>query len=207
MDSQALILLQLELECIRINQNGYLESFQCDNPDDVARLYIYRDTASYYRYLRQDLDPVLRQHLKLIREERLFQEHEMVQRTLSEEKPCETIFHGRTYRFPEEALALPYLDNEILYGEGSVCAIEVAGQRVASCSSVRENGRAAEAWVLTDELYRGKGYGRRVTLAWARHIAEKGKVPFYSHSISNIGSQRLAESLPFVWAYDLIAYS
>jgi hypothetical protein len=207
MDSQALIFLQLELECIRLNQKGYLESFQCDNPDDAARLYIYRDAESYHRYLRHDIDPVLRQHIKLIREDRLYEEHEMVKRTLSEESPCESIFQGRSYVFPPEALEQPYEDSEIFFGESSLCGIEIAGQVVASSSSVRENDKAAEAWVHTEAAYRGMGYGRRVVLAWARRIAEKGKVPFYSHAISNLGSQRLVESLPFLRVYDLVSYS
>jgi hypothetical protein len=206
MSSQELILLQLELECIRLNQNGYLQSFQCDNPDEAARLYVYRDAENYYRYLRQDIDPVLRQHLKLIQEERLFEEQEMVQRTLSEERPSASIFRGRTYVFPAEALEQAYEDKQIFFGESSLCGIEIAGQVVASSSSVRENGKAAEAWVHTEAAYRGMGYGRRVVLAWARRIAEKGKTPFYSHAMSNLESRRLVESLPFFWVYDLVSY-
>ena len=207
MDSQALILLQLELECIRLNQNGYLESFQCDSSDEAARLYIYQDAESYHRYLRQDLDPVLRQHIKLIREDRLFEEHDMVRRTLSEERPCESMFHGKTYIFPQEALGEAYQDTEIIFGESSFCGIELNGKIVASSSSVRENGKAAEAWVHTEEVYRGNRSGRRVVRAGAPRIAEQGKSPFYSHAISKTGSQRLVDSLPFIWVYDLVAYS
>lgn len=207
MDTQALILLQLELECVRLNRNGYLESFQCDNPDALGRLAIYRDAETYYRFLRHDVDATLRQHLKLLREETLFADHAMVRRSLSEESPCESVFIGRSYIFPEEALSESYEDSAIIFGESSLCAIEIDGQIVASASSVRENGKAAEAWVHTEDNFRGKGYGQRVVLAWARRIAEKGKVPFYSHSLGNIGSQRLVEKLPFVWVYDLVSYS
>lgn len=207
MDTQALILLQLELECIRVNTNGYLESFQCDNPDEAARLYVYQDRERYYRFLRQDVEPTLRQHLKLLPEKQLFEEVEMVQRSLSEEKACESIFQGRCYIFPQETLAESEDDKAVIQKESSLCTIEYDGKIVAACSSVRENEKAAEAWVHTEEAFRGKGYGRRVTLAWARLIAKKGKIPFYSHSIHNLGSQNLVAKLPFIWVFDLISYS
>jgi RimJ/RimL family protein N-acetyltransferase len=207
MDTQSLIFLQLELECIRLNKNGYLAAFQCDHPDEIGRLYLYRDAERYYRFLSQELDATIRQHLKLLREEMLFAEHEKVKRILSEENPSNSIFCGRSYIFPEEALSETYEDTAISFGESSLCAIKIDGQVVASCSSVRENGKAAEAWVHTEEAFRGKAYGQRVVLAWARRITEKGKIAFYSHSIHNISSQRLVEKLPFVWVYDLVSYT
>lgn len=206
MNTEQLILAQLKLECIRLNNQGYLSQFQCDNPDPIDRLYIFHDSQTYYRYLREDLPPILRQHLKLLRETVIFDDVEQIQQTLAEHQPCENVFRGRTYIFPEDCLDLPFDDHKILYN-GSNCEIAIGSEIVASCTSVREDATAAEAWVHTHGAFRGHGFGSRVTLAWARQMTEKGKIAFYSHSVENIASRKLIEKLPFVWCYDSVAYN
>jgi predicted GNAT family acetyltransferase len=67
--------------------------------------------------------------------------------------------------------------------------------------SSRENESAAEAWVRTLPAYRRRGLARRVTAAWATHAWAQGKVPFYSHRMDNLASQRAARTLglaPFI---------
>jgi RimJ/RimL family protein N-acetyltransferase len=206
MNIESLIHTQLQLECIHLNNNGYLTQFQCDNPDPIARLYIYRAARKYYRFIQDNIPPVLRQHLKLLKDKVVFDEIEQIQQTLGEHHACETIFRGKTYILPQDALNLPYEDSNIVYGGSSGCEIVVNGKIVASCTSVREDGTAAEAWVHTHEAYRGQGYGKQVTLAWARRVTQNGKIAFYSHSVDNIASQKLVEKLPFIWCYDLVAY-
>lgn len=205
MNTETLILAQLNLECIRLNNQGYLAQFQCDNPDTVSRLYIFHDGKKYYRYLQENVPSVLRQHLKLLRKNVLFEDIEQIQQTLGEHKPCQSIFRGRTYSFSEDNLNRPFDDKDIDY-HSSNCEIVINREVVASCTSVREDERAAEAWVHTNEAFRGQGFGKRVTLAWARQVAQKGKIAFYTHSVDNIASQKLVEKLPFVWRYDLVSY-
>lgn len=205
MNTEYLINIQLNLACVRRNARGYLVQFQCDNPDPAARLYIYHDAQDYYRFIRDDVPSVLREHLKLLRETTVFNEIAQIQQTLGEHKPCNTIFRGKTYIFPKEALNLAYDDSEIVY-DGSTCQIIQNNEIVAFCASVREDGAAAEAWVYTHDAHRGKNYGQIVALAWARRVAQKGKIPFYTHSIDNLSSQKLVEKLPFIWRYDLVAY-
>ncbi|MBM3934676.1 MAG: hypothetical protein FJ319_10315 [SAR202 cluster bacterium] len=74
------------------------------------------------------------------------------------------------------------------------------------CRSSRENASAAEAWVFTALPYRSRGYGREVTLAWARDVRKQGKTPFYSHKQSNEASRGVALSLGLVQYIADVAY-
>jgi RimJ/RimL family protein N-acetyltransferase len=206
MNIEALIRLQLELECIRINERGYVQQFPCNNPDAAARLYVMYDGQHYHRYIRHDVPTEMRQLLKLMAGATLFAEHERVRGVLLEDAPCEDVFIGKTYIFPE-AIAVPDDAQIVFHKEGHLCAIVVNGVVVSSCSSVRENDHAAEAWVLTDEAYRNRGYGLCVVQAWAKRIRAAHKVPFYSHHIQNTASQRLAETAGMQWVFDIVAYS
>ena len=205
MTVDALIQLQLELECIRVNQRGYLQAFPCDNPDTPARLSIFYDGTNYYRYIRYDMPTEMRQLLKLMPVTTLFSAHERVKAILVEDAPCYDLFIGKTYIFPDDAPVLE--DAEIIYQEaGHRCAFLVDGEVVSACSSVRENDFAAEAWVETHEAYRRRGYGLRVVHAWASRIRALGKVPFYSHAVSNIASRQLAQSVGMQWVFDVVNY-
>lgn len=53
---------------------------------------------------------------------------------------------------------------------------------------------------------RGRGYGRQTTAAWAYHLQQLGKVPFYSHAQANPASRRMAESLGLIPCFSLVNY-
>ena len=75
------------------------------------------------------------------------------------------------------------------------------GWIVAACVSSREDATAGEAWVRTEEAYRGQGYAQRVTATWAAALQRAGKIAFYSHRLDNAASAGVARSLglqPFV---------
>jgi predicted GNAT family acetyltransferase len=77
---------------------------------------------------------------------------------------------------------------------------------VSACNSSREDNLSAESWVRTIEEYRGRGYARQVTLAWAHNLQQKGKLPFYTHKLSNIQSQKVAEGLGLMLYMEDIGY-
>lgn len=78
---------------------------------------------------------------------------------------------------------------------GNVYAIERGGGIVSACMSVRENAFCGEAWVYTDPQYRRLGFARQAVSAWAQNMIVAGKVPFYSHKLTNIASANLANRL------------
>jgi hypothetical protein len=84
---------------------------------------------------------------------------------------------------------------EIRAGRGPVMAILEDGVPVSICFCARRSDAAAEAGVETASAYRGRGYGRKVTAAWAHAVRESGLIPLYSTAWSNLASRSLARSL------------
>ncbi len=66
---------------------------------------------------------------------------------------------------------------------------------VSACVSIRENEKCGEAWVYTNPQYRHQGFAKKVVSTWARSLMDAGKVPFYSHKITNVASSSLARAL------------
>ena len=55
--------------------------------------------------------------------------------------------------------------------------------------------------------YRRRGYAQTVVGALLKQVLGDGKVPLWSCSASNVGSQRLAESLGYAQLADVITVS
>jgi RimJ/RimL family protein N-acetyltransferase len=133
-------------------------------------------------------------------------------------------FIGKSYIFPRTLTRDMYLDAVRLDDERhqkllqryehwksvadkTVYGIIVEDRIVASCGWVRENDKSAEAWVITEPAFRGHGYARQVTTAWAHHLQQRGKVPFYSHAQHNLASQGVVRSLGLALFLAAVAYS
>ena len=203
MTPEAIIRTQLHLECVRLNQSGYMENFLCDNADGAFRLLMVWDGKQHLRFIRADVPTELRQTLKIMPSHRLYDQRERVQALLREHEACDDVFIGRTYlgtntmRPPSDERVVP-----IERGFGIIAN----GQIISSCTSVRENAHAAEAYVVTAENYQRKGYAKRVARAWLYDIEQQGKLAFYTHKRDNIASQHLAEALGLQWIYDIVGY-
>lgn len=88
-----------------------------------------------------------------------------------------------------------WVPGEIAEGRSPVMAVEADGHPVSICFCARRSDAAAEAGVETAEGYRGRGYGSRVTAAWALAVRASGRVPLYSTSWSNTASLAVAHRL------------
>ena len=77
-------------------------------------------------------------------------------------------------------------------------AIVEDGHPVSICFCARRSEVAAEAGVETVERYRGKGFGSRVTAAWALAIRASGRIPLYSTSWTNHASLAVARKLSLI---------
>ena len=69
---------------------------------------------------------------------------------------------------------------------------------VSICFCARRSDIAAEAGLETAESYRGRGYGPRVTAAWAAAVRNAGLTPLYSTSWMNHASLAVARKLSLV---------
>ena len=84
--------------------------------------------------------------------------------------------------------------NEIA-GRSPVLAVVDDGHAVSICCCARRSDLAAEAGLETAAAFRGRGYGPRVTAAWALEIRSSGRVPLYSTSWANEASLAVARKL------------
>lgn len=143
---------------------------------------------------------------------------------LYKDAPCERVWSGKSYVFPPTLATNPYPDAVRLDDESYRSLTEqpnqgggIAGKTayaiitqehiVSLCQSVRENGKSAEAWVVTEPEFRRRGYARQVTAAWAHDVQRQGKVAFYSHLMDNLASEALARSLGLVQFLTAVGYS
>jgi hypothetical protein len=84
---------------------------------------------------------------------------------------------------------------EIAAGRSPVVAVVEGGHPVSVCFCARRSAVAAEAGLETAEAFRGRGFGPRVTAAWASAIRASGRIPLYSTSWSNDASLAVARKL------------
>jgi hypothetical protein len=84
---------------------------------------------------------------------------------------------------------------EIRAGRAPVFAVVESGYPVSVCFCARSSDAAAQAGLETAGPYRRRGFGARVTAAWALAIRASGRVPLYSTSWSNRASLGVARRL------------
>jgi GNAT acetyltransferase len=84
---------------------------------------------------------------------------------------------------------------EISAGRAPVLAVIEDGLPVSICFCARRSDTAAAAGLETGEAYRGRGFGPRVTAAWAMAVRATGRVPLYSAAWSNEPSLTVARKL------------
>ena len=76
-----------------------------------------------------------------------------------------------------------------------ILAVVEDGHAVSVCFCARQSAVAAEAGLETAGRFRGRGFGPRVTAAWALAIRAAGRLPLYSTSWSNESSLAVARKL------------
>lgn len=84
---------------------------------------------------------------------------------------------------------------EIAAGRGPVLAVLETGVPVSICYCARLADAAAEAGLDTAAAYRRRGFGARVTVAWALAIRASGRIPLYSTAWTNAASLAVARKL------------
>lgn len=131
---------------------------------------------------------------------------------LAEHAPLREIYCGPAYRFPDQidypagVVAITEENQNLLgpddawllsewEGHQPCFAIVVDGRTVSLCNTARSTARAAEAGLATTETFRGRGYGPRVTAAWAAAVRAQGRIPLYSTWWANVASQAVARKL------------
>lgn len=83
-------------------------------------------------------------------------------------------------------------------GRSPILAVVEEGHAVSVCLCARRSDVAAEAGLETATAFRGRGFGPRVTAAWALAIRASGRIPLYSTSWTNDASLAVARKLSLV---------
>lgn len=91
-----------------------------------------------------------------------------------------------------------WIPGEITAGRAPVFAIVEDGYPVSVCFCARRADAAAEAGLETAAAFRGRGFGPRVTAAWALAIRASGRMPLYSTAWTNSASLAVARKLGLV---------
>lgn len=76
-----------------------------------------------------------------------------------------------------------------------IFAVVKDGYPVSICFCARKSEAAAEAGLETAAPFRGRGFGPKVTAAWAAAIRASGRIPLYSTSWTNEASRAVAQKL------------
>jgi len=203
--------IHMALDGICFTAEGLLKPLPGSVPDKIQRLYLAQHDNGFLRCFREELPTHIRQQLSQLHPEQILNYPETIKPLLAEDAPCEEIWQGKSYLFPNTLTPRDFPDVVQLdatyhsqfeqFSPGEVMspwpvyAIIVNGRIVSTCQSSQENTSAAEAWVRTLPDFRKRGYARQVTAAWAYQLQQRGKIPFYSHRWDNTASEAVACSL------------
>ena len=91
----------------------------------------------------------------------------------------------------------PYTYEEFEYKQPCYAIVQ-DHKAVSICCSARQTQVAAEASLYTLEEFRGKGYGLKVSNAWATDLQRQGRIALYSTSWDNFSSQSVAKKLNLI---------
>lgn len=214
-----LLRIQLSLQCIGVETDNVLTRIPGADPDGIPRYYVARfPDGTYETFFAREVPVAARTRLAGLPADTAFANPATIERILAGGSAGEEVWTGVSYTVPgvaapaeyrdvvrltpeEHSTLVAHYDPELTLDGRAAFAIIREGRIAASCVSSRENAMAGEAWVRTEEAYRGQGLARQVTAAWGAALRLAGKVAFYSHHIENVGSAGVARSLglhPFV---------
>jgi len=219
-DPEALVALHLE-SLYRLDPRGRLRALNDGSGQRPPRLVVVLAPGVRRSLVRDDLDAALVARLaKVVEREpppgslaRAPAQRDSLVALLDSVEPVQRTFCGPAYVLPPTAPAacgrarvLAEADRDMLEAhfpgwardfEASrpLAAVIDQGVAVSICGCARRRTRAVEAGVETALAWRGRGFARAATAAWATALRELGCVPLYSTEWSNIGSQRVALAL------------
>ena len=197
-----------------LDREGRIVSTREPEPGRVPIFFLVRSSEGCAWAVRSDVSPNIARELdNLAREEPLAPDFESqpVNASRYMELVKGRIISGPAFAFPDmvtkqadvvlvEDLGLlernfqGWTANEIA-GRSPILAVVEDGHAVSVCCCARRSDLAAEAGLETAAAFRGRGYGPRVTSAWAMEIQSSGRIPLYSTSWANEASLAVARKL------------
>jgi hypothetical protein len=218
-------ILQLQVDALFTHgPDGRIHLINEPDGGQAPRLFLGRTRLGNVWRLRHDLpDGLARDLERLLQAEPVVDDLRLppaglpaMRDLLASHGPADDLESGPAYVFPDQLpepvdLALvdrtslqliePFVDGESDRSDEELAArwptvVRLEdGAPVALCFSARLTSRAAEAGVETLPASRGRGHAVAVVAGWATLIRRSGRVPLYSTSWENRGSQGVARRL------------
>ncbi len=192
-------------------------------PRPAPRFFLGRTTRGVIWRVRHDLPAGLIDRLAaLVADEPIADDLERplvclpaLRAALAEHGPIGEEYSGPEYYFPDDlgepggAVAVTGDNAQVLArwlpdwlpdvaAQLPIMTVLVDGDAVSICASVRLPGQATQAGVETHAAFRGRGHAAIATAAWARTVRDRGVIPLYGTSWTNLGSQRVAAKLGLI---------
>lgn len=221
-DFEKLILLHMRLECKGVVDGDLVEKIDGPYPDDIARVVVVKSGERLLRFIAADLPEEVRDRLRAESPERVFDQPEIIKGVLGDLYPKDGpnrfvsyvfptniepgLFAGTILLGPEHQQLFEVFEPGSTFPKHPALGVIVDGKLMCVCESSREDDLAAESWVRTLEAYRGKGFAKTATLAWAVNLQKQGKTPYYSHKATNEASKAVAKSLGLVLISEEVSF-
>jgi hypothetical protein len=201
---EPLDLIQLQISLVyQLGPDGLLLPFP--GSTEQAWYLVYQYSQGYVPYFNTELPSHVRQQLLALGPKTSFEDPEKVRKLIdSSHQPCaggDVMFWSGYISQPPEPEAY-----RLATRKDSDWVVEKNGKVVCHACSVRQNEQCAEVYVETLPNYRRRGFGRPAVAAWAKHILDSRRVPFYHYRANNTPSAGLASSLNVTWYANVVAY-
>lgn len=221
MNTQKLVQLQMRLECIGVKGKDLMVRVKGPYPDDISHCSIVKTDREYKLYINFKLSKSIQDSLREIKPKLAFNKPELIKNILGRLYPKNGPKKYISYIFPEiinsadsQAILLQPKHQKLFkefepkssFPRHPAFGIIVDNKLVTVCESSREDDKSAEAWVRTLKPYRGRGYAKQTTFAWANNLIKQNKIPFYSHEASNTKSAQVAKGLGLILSFEQIQF-
>jgi hypothetical protein len=216
----------LQLQVITITSQRLLkyarkpEELEEANAAAIPRFFLARHAERDYTVaFSADLPVSLARQLAAIPPEKAFIDQERIKHILAEDVPCDEVWAGRLYTFPDtitrqdypDVVALPAIPQSDEASEyvlsdqaGYYFARLIDEKIVAFCRTRRVSQMASEAWVQPAPINTDEA--RQVTLAWAHAQQQNGRVPFFIRALDDTHAAALARRLGLRQVIELVEY-
>lgn len=202
MQSVALIELKMALE-FGVAPVGDVLPIATNQQDDQPIVLVSRFSGESRMYLREDVPDIVRDRLRALGAGQCYDDEEAVCSILANEMATRDVRRIRWYVAVRRPAPTEHVDVRSVDGRHVIIS---DGHEVAWAESDWDNGEAAEVSIETRPEYRRRGFARQVTAAWIAATLDAGKDGFYSHRLTNAGSEAVAQSLGLAHLSDEVEY-
>ncbi len=225
MNFEELHRIQIRLEGLRLDSEGYLERWRdmpggesSPPPRVVAADYGAKQSVYFGSGIDREIEKLIRglpvrsllecdgRVFDILERQKKVTGHAEF-RTYSISSGCSVQLSPKVQMLSSGDERLRGFDNGFFGNEyDSVFAVFAESTIASAAVSSREDGTAAELWVYTPPQYRRQGLAAQAANAWLRNVVDRGLIPFYSHLKNNKASRRLAESMHLRRCFVLSCY-